>query len=208
MSSENTPTTSKPREYFDELYARRDDPWSLRTRWYESRKRAITVASLPRERYASALEIGCSTGELTALLATRCDSLLAIDISSAAVVQASERTSALPQVRVELQDATVRFPHGRFDLVVLSEVGYYWDEPTLRNVIAQITGHLTDDATVLVCHWRHPVDDYPLGGDETHDIIRDSIGLHRIGIHDETDFLIEVYTTDARSVADIEGLLG
>jgi LmbE family N-acetylglucosaminyl deacetylase/SAM-dependent methyltransferase len=198
---------SKPQAYFDELYAQRDDPWRLRTRWYERRKRAITVASLPRERYASALEIGCSTGELTASLAPRCESLLAIDISAAAVAHARERTAGHPQLRVELQDATVRFPDGPFDLVVLSEVGYYWDEATLRHVTADIRRHLTADATVLVCHWRHPVADYPLGGDETQDIVRESLALGRVATHDEADFLIEVYSTVARSVAEIEGLL-
>jgi hypothetical protein len=91
--------------------------------------------------------------------------------------------------------------------VVLSEVGYYWDEATLRHVTADIRRHLTADATVLVCHWRHPVADYPLGGDETQDIVRESLALGRVATHDEADFLIEVYSTVARSVAEIEGLL-
>jgi SAM-dependent methyltransferase len=207
MTEKTKPPESKTREYFDGLYAKRDDPWSLRTRWYESRKRSITVASLPKEAYESALEIGCSTGELTATLAPRCKSLLAIDISAAAVAQASERNLDFPQVRVELHDATQQFPDGIFDLVVLSEVGYYWDEATLRQTCEQIAEHLGEDATVVVCHWRHAVADYPLGGDETHRIVRESLKLYRIATHDEADFLIEVYTTDGRSVAAMEGLV-
>ncbi|WP_336493121.1 SAM-dependent methyltransferase, partial [Methylobacterium nigriterrae] len=63
-------------DHFDELHTRSDDPWSVRTRWYERRKRAITMASLPRKRFTRALEIGCSIGELSAELADRCDRLL------------------------------------------------------------------------------------------------------------------------------------
>ncbi|MET0989618.1 MAG: PIG-L deacetylase family protein, partial [Glaciihabitans sp.] len=55
-----SPTGTLTGDYFDAAYSRRADPWGFETRWYESRKRALTVASLPAERYESALEIGCS----------------------------------------------------------------------------------------------------------------------------------------------------
>ena len=35
------------RPYFDALYARSDDPYELRYRWYESRKRDVLLAALP-----------------------------------------------------------------------------------------------------------------------------------------------------------------
>jgi len=78
---------SLPGSYFDDLYAAAEDPWSLRTRWYEQRKYALTTAVLPRRRYADAVEVGCSVGELTAALAQRCDRLTAWDVSAAAVEQ-------------------------------------------------------------------------------------------------------------------------
>jgi SAM-dependent methyltransferase len=198
---------SKSKGYFDSLYARNDDPWRMATRWYEERKRAITVASLPRQRYASALEVGCSVGELTAALATRCDRLLAVDISSAAVETATRRTAALASVRVAVADATVHFPEGLFDLVVLSEVAYYWDRATLRAVLAELRHHLAADGSVLACHWRHPVADYPLGGDESHEIIRAELAMTSLVIHDEEDFLLEVFSLAPGSVARQEGLL-
>ena len=55
-------------EYFEAMYRESQDPWSLSTRWYERRKYALTVAALPRARYRSAFEPGCSVGELSALL--------------------------------------------------------------------------------------------------------------------------------------------
>ena len=34
--------------YFDQLFAGNDDPWAFRQRWYEQRKRALTLAVLTR----------------------------------------------------------------------------------------------------------------------------------------------------------------
>jgi LmbE family N-acetylglucosaminyl deacetylase/protein-L-isoaspartate O-methyltransferase len=199
--------TSKGERYFDDLYERNPDPWRLSTRWYETRKRAISVASLPRERYRSSLEIGCSVGELSALVAGRSEHLLAIDISEAAVQTAASRTAGLGNVTVEHRDATVDFPRGAFDLIVLSEVGYYWDASTLRDMIAKLIDHLSDDGELLACHWRHPVDDYPLRGDEVHAALRARTELHRVLIHEEEDFVLEVFGSRPDSVARREGLV-
>jgi LmbE family N-acetylglucosaminyl deacetylase len=197
---------SKAESYFDGLYAHSLDPWRLATRWYEDRKRQISLASLPRPRYSRALEVGCSVGELTALIATRADAVLAIDISEAAVALAAERTSGIANVSVRHQDATIDFPAGKFDLIVLSEVGYYWDVATLRETVAQIAKHLADDGTVLACHWRHPVADYPLSGDAVHRVLNQEPALHAIALHREADFVLEVFGTAAESVAQREGL--
>ncbi|MDF9770111.1 hypothetical protein OKW09_002396 [Pseudomonas rhodesiae] len=42
--------------YFDQLFAENDDPWAFRQRWYERRKRALTLALLTKPRYASIFE--------------------------------------------------------------------------------------------------------------------------------------------------------
>jgi LmbE family N-acetylglucosaminyl deacetylase/SAM-dependent methyltransferase len=199
---------TKSQQYFDSLYSQNRDPWRLGSRWYEERKRALTVASLPRARYSRGLEIGCSVGELTAVVAERCDSLVALDISAAAVTAAAERVAELRNVDVRRADATVDFPAGSFDLIVLSEVAYYWDRATVTHMLHEMRKHLAPGGTIIACHWRHPVDDYPLGGDEVHALIRRGLGLHRIALHDEDDFLLEVFEADARSVAAREGLLG
>jgi SAM-dependent methyltransferase len=195
------------REYFEQLYERRDDPWRLTTRWYERRKRAITMASLPRARFARGLEIGSSVGLLTAELAKSCDELVAVDISAHAVELARARTRDLPNVRVLNLDATSDLPSGKFDLVILSEVGYFWSAVVLTQAILNIKEQLTDDAVVLACHWRHEVADYLLAGDEVHRVIREASGLPLVATHLEEDFRIDVLGTDGRSVARREGLV-
>jgi hypothetical protein len=54
-----------PPDYFDRMYADSQDPWDFAGRWYEQRKRALTMASLPRARFRRAFEPGCSIGQLS-----------------------------------------------------------------------------------------------------------------------------------------------
>ena len=197
---------SLPAEYFDDLYARHDDPWRFTERWYEKRKRAITLAALPAERYDSVLEIGCSIGVLTAQLAERSTSLLALDLSEAAVERARDRTAHLDGVSVEVRDVTTGLPPGQFDLIVLSEVGYYLDRDALAVLLESIGTRLTATGTVVLCHWRHPVSDYPLSGDDVHDAARSALALPRLAHHLEADFVLDVYSRDETSVAAREGL--
>jgi hypothetical protein len=70
--------SSIPARYFDDLYAGERDPWEFETSAYEQAKYDATLAALPRPRYRRGLEIGCSIGVLTARLAGRCGSLVAI----------------------------------------------------------------------------------------------------------------------------------
>lgn len=190
-------------EYFDTLYTKSQDPWRFRTRWYEQRKREITVASLPHRNYSRALEIGCSIGLLTDLLTPRCEELLAVDLSLEAVAQAQELVGSRASVR--RQDVLEDFPAGEFDLVVLSEVGYYWTVESLNALLANIARSLTPEGIIIACHWRHPVADYPLSGDEVHATIEQH-NWTKLVAHIEEDFILEVFSTDPRSVAHREGL--
>lgn len=199
---------SLDREYFDALYERRADPWRLSERWYEERKRALTVASLPHQRYASAVEIGCSIGTLSELLIDRCDQLLATDISSRAIDIARERTGDRPGLTFSVSDATRDWPRGDFSLIVLSEIGYYLSAEHLDAVLDNCVRSLSSDAVLLACHWRHPVGEYPVLGDAVHDRIRARPELVLLGEYLDDDFRLELFQPGStESVASREGLL-
>ena len=83
----------------DQVHRERPDPWQVDSA-YERRKRALTLASLPRERYRSALEVGCSVGALAVDLAGRCDRVLAIDDSATAIDLARRRTAGIAHLEV------------------------------------------------------------------------------------------------------------
>jgi hypothetical protein len=199
---------SLPADYFARMYAGSDDPWGFRTRWYEERKRAVTLAALDRPRYRRGFEPGCSIGVLTAALAERCDVLLASDVDATAVDAARSAVEAHPHVVVERRSVPDDWPDGTFDLVVVSEVGYYLDEQALGILVDRVTTSLESGGAVLLCHWRHRVDDYPLTGDAVHAAFREHAGLTAAVRHEEEDFLIDLLTAGATaSPARREGLL-
>lgn len=194
--------------YFDEFYLGGADPWGFESRWYEERKRAIAMACLPRRRFASAFEPGCAIGVLTELLAPRCDRLLATDIAQAPLVRARERLASHTGVRFEQRRVPQDWPAGPFDLVVLSEIGYYCNPADLSLLIAAAAESLSADGVLLACHWRHAVADYPMSGDEVHQQLRRESGLAVLVEHVEEDFRLEVLVrSPAESVARRDGLL-
>jgi SAM-dependent methyltransferase len=196
-----------PPAYFDAMYAESPDPWGFTTRWYERRKYALTLAALPRERYRRGFEPGCSIGVLTALLAERCEQLLATDVAPAAVATAKERLASYDGVEVAELAVPYDWPSGRFDLIVLSEIGYYLSADDLEVLLDRIVGSLEPGGTLVAVHWRHPVADYPLHGDDVHDLLATSPDLQRLARHEETDLILEVFETEPTlSVAQRSGL--
>lgn len=167
---------SRPRlepAYFEDLYRRDPDPWDFATSAYERDKYATTLAALgPRERrFARALEVGCSIGVFTALLAPRCDELLAVDAAPSAVARARERLAGERRVRVERRTFPEQLPAGPFDLIVCSEVLYYLDAPLLRGALAPLEAALAPGGSLIAVHWRGPTRTYPLQGDDVHELL-------------------------------------
>ncbi len=197
-------------DYFRERYAASPDPYRLAERWYEARKYALTVALLPRERYAAAFEPGCSIGVLTAALAPRCDSLLACDVVPDAVASARARTAGLPGVRVEQRAIPREWPPHSFDLVVFSELLYYFDDADLDRVLRLGIGALRPGGQLLAVHWRYPAPSHLRTGDGVHQVLAAHAGLARLAHYRDPDFTAEVYTRaggDVRSVAQAEGIV-
>ena len=192
--------------YFDGLFAGNDDPWAFRDRWYEQRKRAITLAALPRPRYRAIFEPGCANGELSANLATRCDRLLCCDTASAAVKLARTRLSLFDHAEVRQGRLPNDWPEEQFDLIVLSEVGYYLDAEDLKYLLEKAGQSLTADGQLLACHWRPPIDGCPLNARQVHDLLHEQLHLPRLVLHQEADFLLEIWSREPRSVAALEGL--
>lgn len=205
-----TITTTVPAGYFERMYQQSADPWGFDSRWYEQRKRAICLAMLPQRRYLDAFEPACSIGSLTEMLAGRCDRLLACDLAGAAVASASLRLRAFPGVRVQRRALPTDWPDGSYDLIVLSELLYYFNDRDLAEIMHRTCGSLREGGTLLAVHWRHPVADHPRSGDDVHAVLDRQPGFARLARHCEDDFAAEVYVRTegrARSVAMATGLL-
>jgi len=202
--------TRLPDEYFDQMYAHSVDPWELGTRWYEQRKYAITLALLPLEHYRHAFEPGCSTGVLTGLLTERCTRVTATDVAAAALDSARRRLDDVgrrDQVTLLRQSVDEPWPPGPFDLLVLSEVGYYLTPDALRDILDRECPRLAAGATVIAAHWRHPVEGYLMSGDLVSDVVAATTGLHVIGKYRDDDVAIDVFDMgDGASVAARTGV--
>lgn len=194
-------------DYFDSLYGASDDPYALRSRWYEERKRTLLLAALPNRHYRRAYEPGCGTGELTLALSKRCDEVLASDLSERAVEIARKRTGGLRNVRVEQHTLPADWPYdgGRFDLIVVSELGYFLHAAAMRSFASCCELALDVDGTLVACDWRPDFDERALPTSEVHAALA-ALGLTRIVRHEEDDFLLQVWSRDERSVAEREGI--
>jgi SAM-dependent methyltransferase len=102
------------------------------------------------------------------------------------------------------------WPAGHFDLIVFSEVLYYFSATDLSRVLELGCAALRPGGSLLAVHWRHPVADYPRSGDEVHKALAGRPGLARLAEHREPDFIAEVYQRGSGppvSVAQAEGLV-
>lgn len=163
------PARSLSTSYFDDVYRASNDPWAFETSPYERAKYEATLAALPRERYTNAFEIGCSIGVLSQLLAGRCEALLAVDASELPLKTARARLEPYKQVTVRQLSIPDEFPEGAFDLILLSEVGYYLAMEDLQRARRKMLDQLTQNGHLLLVHWTPVVHDYPLTGDQVHD---------------------------------------
>lgn len=165
--SENT--TSE--QFFEAKYRGQADPWDFATNAYEQGRYAATVAALEPRRFKRAFEPGCSVGILTEKLAAFCDRVEATDISPTAVERTRDRCRNLPNVTVAQGELPAGIPDGTFDLIVFSEVGYYFRVPALEALVASLAARLEPEGVFLAVHWLGSSPDHLLSGDQVHAVI-------------------------------------
>jgi len=158
---------SLPASYFETKYKTDIDPWRFRTSDYEQGKYRATIGALTRAHYRRGLEVGCSIGVLTALLAPYCDHLVALDGSETAIAEAKRQE--LPNVTFEVRYLPEKFPQSPFELILLSEVLYYFSAADLGRVAQLCLEALEPGGEIILCHWLGETD-YPLTGSEASEL--------------------------------------
>jgi SAM-dependent methyltransferase len=159
------PAESRPASHFRRLYQANPDPWAFTTSPYERAKYRHTMEILGDRYFTSGLEVGCSIGILTRMLAPCCASLLGIDIVEDPLQAARERCADQNQVRFERMRAPMQWPGGRFDLIILSEVLYFLSPDDIAHCARQVGGSVLPGAIVLLVNWLGQSDD-PCSGDQ------------------------------------------
>ncbi|MGB5935932.1 MAG: bifunctional PIG-L family deacetylase/class I SAM-dependent methyltransferase [Ornithinimicrobium sp.] len=189
------------RETMDRMYASSPDPWGWADSFYEQRRRTLVLGMLGRRHYERVLELGCADGHISSALLERCDALDAVDASDRAV-QATAK--AAPGARVIRGDLPSDMPRGSYDLIVVSEVGYFLTAGELIATIAQAKSALAPGGELLLCHWQHPTLDIPLDGFLVHEQAHSLMGSAPSASYHDEDVSIDVWTS-APSSAEREG---
>ncbi len=187
------PNDSLDAAYFERVYAGASDPWSFATSPYEAQKYEQTLASLGERRFTRALEIGCSIGVFTERLAGRCDELVAVDINERALAEARKRCAQRPNVTFAHMVLPHDFPDGTFDLIVLSEVGYYWSDDDLALARDRFV-RAAPGGTIELVHFLPDVSDYVRPGDAVHEIFLADDRFECVRSHRDESYRIEVLT--------------
>jgi peptidoglycan/xylan/chitin deacetylase (PgdA/CDA1 family)/protein-L-isoaspartate O-methyltransferase len=156
--SEAGPPDTNRRAYWESVYASAD-PWAYGSA-YEQLKYRRTLSLLPDGPIGQALELACSEGWFTAMLAPRVGHLVATDISETALGRARERCATFANVDYGHLDFFDEPIPGDLDLLVCSEVLY--DLPgtaELHRVAAKLAGALKPGGHLVAAHARLLKDD-------------------------------------------------
>jgi SAM-dependent methyltransferase len=192
MSATRMTRDRAPVEHFERLARESEDPWDYATSEYEQGKYRRSLDYLP-ERAGRALELGCSVGVFTAMLAPRCDRLVAVDFSPTALERARERLDADGVANVELLRRRLpeEMPEGPFETIVCAEVLYYWSADLVRDGLRRIEEALAPGGTLLTVHWRHPDRRRELTGDDVGEIIDAESRLDPVARYVTPDYLLD-----------------
>jgi SAM-dependent methyltransferase len=179
-----------PVEHFERLARESEDPWSYATSEYEQAKYRHTLDHLPAHP-GRTLELGCSVGVFTAMLAPRCRSLLAVDFSPTALERARERLRDAPQVEFERRRLPEEMPDGPFDTIVCAEILYYWSADLVREGVRRMEAALAPGGTLLVVSWRHGDPRRELNGDDVHALVDEATMLRLDASRTTPDYLLD-----------------
>lgn len=152
------PPGSDRRAYWESVYAA-PDPWAYGSA-YEQLKYQRTLSLLPDTPIERALEVACSEGWFSVMLAPRVGHLIASDISQTALDRAQARCAGFANIdyrRLDFFDEPL--PDG-LDLLVCSEVLYdLANDAELARVAAKLTAALKPGGHLLSAHARLLKDD-------------------------------------------------
>jgi SAM-dependent methyltransferase len=179
------------REFFDEKYRADLDPWNFSSSSYELNRYDEIIRALGNRTFNHAFEPGCSIGVLTERLAVQCEHLLAMDISPRAVAEARQRCERYPNVRIVEGALPYDLPRDTFDLVVFSEIGYYFARGVLAGIRDLLIERLAKHGVLVGIHWLGVSADHRLTGDEVHDVLRSSNSLRMTASRRYDGFLLE-----------------
>jgi SAM-dependent methyltransferase len=162
---------------FEVRYSGGKDPWSFAENAYELGRYRTILDSLARRAYETVYEPGCAVGVLTQRLASIAGRVIATDFAPSAVEQALQRCAGQPNVEITCADVVTFVPAGVPDLIVFSEIGYYFSLADLSRLASRLARCLACGGEFVAVHWLGDSEDHMLHGDQVHEVLRESLQL-------------------------------
>ena len=133
----------------------REDPWDYATISFQSDRIRREVEMLDAVGgtvgFRKVLEVGCAEGMFTRMLAPRCESLLAVDISSVALARARHRLEKYAHVQFAQWDLRVDAVPGSYDLIVIIHAMEYIRNPLyVRRARTRLVNSLNPGGYLLI----------------------------------------------------------
>jgi 2-polyprenyl-3-methyl-5-hydroxy-6-metoxy-1,4-benzoquinol methylase len=143
--------TGNRRYEFENLYLEHPDPWNYKTSDYEHEKYRSTLECVLKWRRATeiALEVGCSIGIFSKMLAPHFKRFVAIDISGEAVQAAAKFNCAQENIQFIRGDLRLLNLHQQFDVIICAEVLYYIFQKNVDRVVCNLDEHLASNGIIV-----------------------------------------------------------
>lgn len=149
--------------YFEQLYQDHADPWDYRQAAEQAKYHLTLAAARRRHPHPSrVLEVGCSLGYLTQLLAGYAPDVCAFDISETAVRLTRERCAAHQTfTRFDIRRGDALSPDytaGQFDVIFAGDVlqGVFESSDKAVQAVRALLPLLTPDGVLVVVDFLNP----------------------------------------------------
>lgn len=161
-----TPAPMKDAVYYERLYQNHADPWDYLQAAEQAKYRlSLGVARRWHPHPRRVLEVACSLGYLTALLADYADEVHGFDLSETAIRAARAHCANHPRaahIHLRVGDATdPGYPPGFFDVVFLQDVLLEIPEALRTSVLAQSLRLLAPGGVMIVNDYQQPSQQEP-----------------------------------------------
>ena len=144
--------TGNRRFEFERLYLENPDPWNYRLSPYERQKyeRVLACALKWRRASESALEVGCSVGVFSRMLAGHFHKVTAIDVSKEALAAVARYNHSAKAVRFMHRDLQSLDIDHQYDVIFCAEVLYYIREKDVEIVCRQLDKYLSARGIIVL----------------------------------------------------------
>ena len=98
-------------------------------------------------------------------------------------------------MRIDQGDIARSLPKGPFDLIVFSELRYYFTAEALAKVRRALAQRLSPGRELVAVHWRGESEDHVLHGDEVHAVLKETLQKRCTWLKGEThrEFRLDVW---------------